>query len=140
MLRTTIALMSAFSFSEILAQEGPLPAAPDSLIEFSWSSKFAIVIAEECANFVLDSGDSSRVFAFLDKIVEEGIELENYDTFYAPVPEFNGDSVKHLFAISDLAEVISPPDETFCELAELVYSSDMLTAAMLRRPEPLEGS
>lgn len=140
MLRTTAAILGAFALSEVSAQEGLLLAAPDKFIELSWSSNFAGMIAADCANFVLDTGPSSRLSAFLDGMVEDGIELESYETVYAPTPEFNGDSVKHLFEISDLADIIPPPDITFCELAELVYSSDMLAATMLRRLDPIGGS
>ncbi len=74
-----------------------------------------------------------RLTEFMDRLVQDGVDLQNQETVYAGKPGFDGESVKWLFARSALNDVIYPDNIPFCDIAEDVYTSDMLTGAMLRR-------
>ena len=121
------------------AEDVPLPAAPENLVELTWSSHFAAFIATECVQFELEDASNPRVTAFMEKMLQDGVDLENHETDDADLADFDGDSVPWLFSRSNLAEWKAPDGASFCDIAEFVYESDMLTGAMLRRVEP-EGS
>jgi len=115
-------------------------AAPDGLIELRWLADFAVFIAAECSNFQLEQELNPRLKQFMGSLTESGVDFEAYDSVSADIPTFDGDSAKWLFARSDLADKIYPDGTAFCQIAEDVYVSDMLTGAMLRRLDPAGNS
>jgi hypothetical protein len=121
------------------AEETLLPPPPDGYVELAWSTQFATTLVSRCSDFTFNKWDP-RLIAFLDGLVGDGVDLDNAETVYAPPPDFTGASAKSLFEKSNIADDILPPTAGACDLAELVFGSDMLTAAMIRRVETEPGS
>lgn len=129
-----VLLLAAFCFGTSLrAQVTDLPPSPESLIELRWSMTFATLIVEECPEYLHGPTDDPTLVAFLDRLVASGVDLRNFNTAYLPPKEFDGDAVKWLFKRSNLPNAVAPHAEDLCDIADMVYHSDMLTAAMLRR-------
>lgn len=125
-----VALMWMFSASVTWGQQ--LPPSPEELVELRWSAHLAALIADVCDEFELNNATSLRVTEHLDQLTEQGVDLENHETAYAPPPEFDGNSARWLVSRSNLNGVFVGDDDD-CGFADLVYDSDMLAGAMIMR-------
>lgn len=125
--------------SPLAADETPLPPAPAGYVEFVWSAQLASVLVNMCSDFALKEWDP-RVVAFMDALVADGVDLANSETVYAPPPDFDGASGKFLIERSNIADGELSSNFEGCDLAELVFGSDMLAAAMLTRVATNPGS
>jgi len=121
------------------AEDKHLPPPPEGFVELAWSTQFANSLISGCESFRFKKWDP-RLFAFMDSLVANGVDLANRDQVYAPPPPFNGASAKMLFANSNIADASLPVTADGCDIAELVFNSDMLTAAMLDRVKNVSGS
>ncbi|MEL6571478.1 MAG: hypothetical protein AAFQ64_07465 [Pseudomonadota bacterium] len=133
-MRFSALLLTVMLFcNSVRAQDIELPPSPEPLVELQWSMAFAILIVDECPEYVHAPTNDPKVVAYLDRLVANGIDLRNFNTAYRPPKDFDGDAVKWLFKRSNLADSVAPEAESICDIADMVYQSDMLTGAMLRR-------
>lgn len=122
-----------------LAEGISRPAAPQGVVELAWSTQFANTLVSRCSDFVFKNSDP-RLIAFMDALTDDGVDLDRALTVYAPLPDFTSESAKSLIEKSNISDVKLPRTNGACDLAELVFGSNMLSAAMLDRREPAEGS
>ncbi|MEJ6397933.1 hypothetical protein [Yoonia sp. 208BN28-4] len=69
------------------------PSMPYDLVIVSWSAQSAVFLAQDCDEFILAEGLDSVVRDYLQDLVDRGIRVEDYETYYAPAPAFSGDAV-----------------------------------------------